>query len=122
MGTATVLAYGFDGAGVKKLRGICGKLGLRLRRVLPEETGQPVGAFAGHGKFAEAPEPAAQVPGEMLVLCGVTDRQLDALLASLHTARVGQDALKAVLTGTNAQWTGRRLYDELQKERSEMDS
>ena len=49
MGTPTVLAYGFAGPSVKKLRGVCDKLGLRLRRVLPEEAGRSVGWVVAGG-------------------------------------------------------------------------
>lgn len=120
MGSPTVLAYGFTSPAVKKLRGVCEKLGIRLRRVLPEESGRPVGGFVGREKLPHG-EAAAEDTGEMLVLCDVSERQLEALLSSLRTARVGQDALKAVLTDTNARWTGWELYQELQKERAELD-
>lgn len=119
MGASTVLAYGFDGPAVKKLRGVCDKMGLRLRRVLPEETGRPVGSFVGRGK-APAEEASPETVGEMLVLCDVSERQLEVFLSSLRTARVGQNAPKAVLTDTNARWTGGQLYVELQKERAEL--
>lgn len=121
METATVLLYGFDDPAAKRIRQLCGKLGLRLRRVLPEEYTQPVGAFAGSGRFSETPAPADGPLGEMLVFCHVTERQLEGFLSGLRTARVGQNALKAVLTETNARWTGARLYGELRKERAEVD-
>ena len=121
METPTVLAYGFDGPAAKKLRGVCGKLGLRLRKILPEEHAQPVGAFAGRGKFSDTPETAGAVPGEMLVLCHVSERQLEGFLSGLRTARVGTAAVKAVLTDTNARWTGAQLYAELVKERAELE-
>ena len=56
----------------------------------------------------------------MLVLAGLTSRQLDALLAALKTARAG-DSLKAVLTEHNARWTGPVLYGELFREKAEME-
>ena len=119
MGTPTVLAYGFAGPSVKKLRGVCDKLGLRLRRVLPEEAGRSVGSFVGRGRPGDGETAPAEV-GEMLVLCDVSECQLEVQLSSLRTARVGQDALKAVFTDTNARWTGSELYEELQKERAEL--
>ena len=121
METPTVLLYGFDAPAVKRMRQVGGKLGLRLRRVLPEEYTQPVGAFAGRGRFLEMPGPSGGPLGEMLVFCHVTERQLEGFLSGLGTVRVGQDALNAVLTDTNARWTGERLYEELRKERAEID-
>jgi len=120
MENPTVLAYGFTGPAAKKLRGVCEKLGLRLRRVLPEESARPVGSFVGKGKIPDVTEEPSPV-GEMLVLCGVSERQLEVFLSSLRTIRVGQDALKAVLTDTNARWSGAELYAELRKERAEID-
>lgn len=121
METPTVLAYGFDGPATKKLRGVCGKLGLRLRKVLPEESAQPVGAFVGRGKFLDAPDANGESPGEMLVLCHTSERQLEGFLSGLRTVRVGISAVKAVLTDTNARWTGPQLYAELCKERAELE-
>lgn len=120
MGKPTILAYGFGSSDAKKMRSLCDKLGLRLRRVLPEEYAQPIGAFTGRGTFLSAPEPAAGNMEEMLVLADTTERQLEAFLSGLHTIRVGTGALKAVLTETNARWTGERLCNELKKERTAM--
>lgn len=114
----TVLAYGFSGPEMKKIRGVCEKISLRLRKVQPEEVTQPVGAFVGRGKFLETSDTAEPV-GEMLVLCHVSERQLEVFLSGLRTVRVAGEALKAVLTDTNARWTGTRLYAELQKESAE---
>ena len=116
---AAAILYGFDGKSIKKLRPLCVRMGLRLRQVRPEEAGQPVGAFAGVAEFRELPAPGT-VPGTMLVLAGLTDRQVDAFLSAMRTARVGQGSLKAVLTPTNKDWTGPQIYAELHKEREAM--
>lgn len=119
MERATVILYGMTESERKKVKGVCRKLDVRLRNVLPEEAGQPVGAFAGAAAFAEQAEPW-EPEGPMLVFAGITDRQLERFLSDLRTARVGYTALKAVLTPTNAQWTGRQLYEELTKERESL--
>lgn len=122
MSKPTVLVYGFGSSDAKKLRSLGDKLGLRLRRILPEEYTQPIGAFTGRGAFLTTPEPAAGNMEEMLILADTTERQLEAFLSGLHTIRVGTGALKAVLTETNARWTGEQLCSELKKERTAIDS
>lgn len=119
MSKATLLAYGFDSKESKKLRTICEKLDIRLRRVQPEEYGVPIGAFVGAEKFPEHPE-TAEVPGQMLLFAYVTDRQLDVFLSALRTARVGVGSLKAVLTANNSKWNAQQLYGELRREREEL--
>ena len=56
---------------------------------------------------------------EMLVLCGLSGPQLDALLSSLRRSRVVV-ALKAVVTEDNAAWSSLQLHDELRQEHEAM--
>lgn len=121
MDTPTILAYGFDARDAKALRSVCDRLGLRLRKVLPEEYDRSVGSFVGRGRSQSTDASGDPLPEPMLVLCHVTERQLEAFLSGLRTARVGQTALKAVLTDTNARWSGRQLCGELQAERKTVD-
>ena len=55
----------------------------------------------------------------MLVLCGLSGSQLDALLSSLRRSRVVV-ALKAVVTEDNAAWSSLQLHDELRQEHEAM--
>lgn len=55
----------------------------------------------------------------MLVLCGLSGPQLDALLSSLRRSRVVV-ALKAVVTEDNAAWSSLQLHDELRQEHEAM--
>ena len=119
MSAYTVILYGFTGPEGKKIKTLCTRMGLRLRQVRPEEAGQPVGAFAGATAFLETAE-SVEMPGEMMVLAGLTDRQIEVFLSGLRTARVARGTLKAVLTPTNKDWPGPQLYAELQKEREGM--
>lgn len=120
MGRPSVLLYGFSAGDSKKIRPLCDRLGLKLRKVLPEEYGQRVGFLAGQSKASCPPQQPESPMGEMIVLSGVTERQLESFLTGLRTIRVGRTSLKAVLTETNARWTGVELYQELQKERASM--
>ena len=116
--TATALAFGYDDKEIKVLKAACARLNVRVRRVTPAEQGQPIGAFFGLVPRTEAAE-AADIPGRMLVLAGLTDRQTDSLLSALRTARAG-DSLKAALTEHNARWTAPALYAALAKERAHL--
>jgi hypothetical protein len=103
-----------------KLTVLCVRLGLRLRRVKPEELEQTVGCLAGLDRGQEAPgaEGAQPVGEPMLVLCGLDERSMDALLRGLRQPGLPRIALKAVLTPTNRGWTMRALYEELCAERA----
>ena len=116
---ATVLAFGLDAAELKGLKAACARKSVRLRRVLPEEYGQSIGALCGTGRRREDAAPGGAVPGPMLVFAHFREKQLDMFLSELRTARLGLGALKAVLTPTNAQWNAAALYAELAREKGQ---
>ena len=117
---AAVLAYGYDSRAFSVLRTVCARLDIRPRRVDISEQDRPVGSFFGLvPDDGPAARPAGPIPGRMLVLAGLTARQMDAFLSALRTARAG-DSLKAVLTEYNADWTGPALYAELAEEHRRM--
>ena len=112
----TVLACNFGGAELKKLKKLCSGKGARVRAITPEDHAQSVGALCGVEKRAEVTPSAEPAEEKMLVFAHFAGRQLDSLLAEMRTARVGIDALKAVLTPTNSAWNARRLAAELRRE------
>lgn len=116
----TVLLYNLDGEKGSKLRVVCMYHKLKLRPVQPEEYGQPLEALLGLAPAAE-PAPSAATPfaDEMLVFCGVDDRQLSDFLQTLRSQRLGV-ALKAVLTETNRTWSSSALHTELLEEHATM--
>lgn len=113
-----LLAYNFEGAELKALKTLCARKSVRLRRVIPEEYAQPVGAFCGVEKRVEKAAEDGPRPGKMLVFAGFGEKQLDMFLTELKTARVGGGAMKAVLTPANAKWDSYALFTELAKERN----
>lgn len=115
-----VLSFGLEAAENKKLKTLCEMVGLRLRKVLPEEYGQPVGSFAGVMPKAESTEAQKELSGKMLVFAFVSDRQLNVMLSSMKTARIAIGSYKAVLTETNAAWNVPTLFAELCREREEL--
>ena len=116
---ATVLAFGLDAAELKGLKAACARKSVRLRRVLPEEYRQSIGALCGADRRREDAASGGAVPGPMLVFAHFREKQLDMFLSELRTARLGLGALKAVLTPTNAQWDAAALYAGLAREKSQ---
>ena len=121
-----------DAARLQKIRFALFKLGISGRTVAPEELSPPVGYLCGLDGFSPAEESAAgSFSDEMLVLCGLTGAQLDALLSScrrgnfikngVQTSRV-LIPLKAVVTEDNAAWSSIKLHDELFREHEAMKS
>lgn len=103
----------------QKLRQYCALQGLRLRPVEDGELGRTVTALAGGSAPAGETPPGDPISEPMLVLCHLTESQLNRLLATLRKEGAG-NCLKAVLTPTNAGWTLSVLYRELCRERLSM--
>lgn len=99
-----------------KLRQYCAIQGLRLRPVEAGETVCTVAALAGGPSPAGEGIPGDPIPEPMLVLCHLSDTQLNRLLAALRKEGAGS-CLKAILTSANAGWSLSALYRELCKER-----
>ena len=88
--------------------------------VAPEELSQPIGYLCDLEGFSPVEETVeGGFSDEMLVLCGLSGPQLDALLSSLRRSRVVV-ALKAVVTEDNAAWSSLQLHDELRQEHEAM--
>ena len=108
-----------DAARLQKIRFALFKLGISGRTVAPEELSHPVGYLCELDGFSPAEEPAVgSFSDEMLVLCGLTGAQLDALLSALR--RRVLIPLKAVVTEDNAAWSSIKLHDELFREHEAM--
>lgn len=99
-----------------KLRQTCAVQKLRLRRVTDGQLDCSLTVLLS-GETPPA-ETASPLPEPMLILCGLTNAQLDHLLPALRKLGAGP-CLKAVLTPTNASWPLRALYEELCKEREQ---
>lgn len=118
---ACALLYNFkDAARLQKVRFALFKLGVSGRVVAPEELSQPIGYLCDLEGFSPVEETVeGGFSDEMLVLCGLSGPQLDALLSSLRRSRVVV-ALKAVVTEDNAAWSSLQLHDELRQEHEAM--
>jgi len=87
---ACALLYNFkDAARLQKVRFALFKLGVSGRVVAPEELSQPIGYLCDLEGFSPVEETGeGGFSDEMLVLCGLSGPQLDALLSSLRRSRV----------------------------------
>lgn len=115
-----VLSFGLEAEEHENLKMLCEMMGLRLRKVLPEEYGQPVGSFAGVLPKTEQSEPQGELSGKMLVFAFVSDYRLHVLLSTMITAGIAVGSYKAVLTEHNAAWNAPTLFAELCREREEL--
>lgn len=82
--------------------------------ILPAHSAQD----ASGDSVAEDIKEAERFPREsMVVMCGLTEKQMDRFLEKLSKSRVLVD-FKAVLTATNRGWNVRRMYFEMARERA----
>lgn len=110
-------------AGLAPLRA-AQKLGLRLHTVAPAELGCTVASlcglrtgagYPGAPAPAAAPLPAGRLLPPALILCGLPEPELDALLEALRGAGAAIP-LKAIVTPSNQSWRFAALLAELAAE------
>ena len=118
-----VLMYHLEGDRGRKLKTIFVQNGLRIRQIPREEYNQPIGALAGVKEVLRTEESCEgeELEEGILVFHGIYGKRLDLLLAQMRKNKVTVD-LKAVVTGHNVGWSGRKLYEELKKEHAQMHS
>lgn len=117
---ACAVLWGLDPSSEKgaAVRAVLKEMGVVARTALPERLGDAAGAFARLPGFRPAPLPyAGPAPAaeEFVLLCGLTDAQVDEFLARSREAgcTVGP---KALLTKTNGAWPLVRLIDAVSAE------
>ena len=122
MAVPTVLLYNLDNEKGRKIKLLCLTQKLRARAVSPAEYGETVGALAGFGERTGAPYTGPGFSEEMLVMAGLSGRQLDAFLRGIRQKTGGTVALKAVLTETNMGGDAVQPPQELRRERQAMEA
>ncbi len=116
-----VLLYQVEGERAGLIDEMCRLEGIRPVHVSPEQENVPVGLLAGADDWRvpalmkDLP-PAGPVTEEMAVFCGVSEKQLDRIIARMRAGNA-PISLKAVLTRQNAVWNGRQLQSALRAER-----
>ncbi len=104
-----------------RLKAVLVRMGIRIKNILPDQTGQTVGYLAGFDGFEEIKEEECPyVEEEILVMKNFSNGRIDELLLNLRRAGVPKIHLKAVITDTNSKWKFHDLYLELKKEHDTM--
>lgn len=117
-----ILAYNFTPERLAALKLLCMMLRVQLKPVERTQLLQPVGSLAGVPDVAPVPEEytGAEATRELLLMCGFQRSDLDRLLAGIRKSKLQSVKLKAMLTPTNAQWSGLELLRELEQEHEYM--
>ena len=117
---ACAVLWGLDPSSEKgaAVREILRDMGVVARTALPERLGDPAGAFARLPGFRPAPMPyEGPTPecAEFVLLCGLTDAQVNVFLARSREAGcvVGP---KALLNKVNRSWPLARLIEAVSAE------
>ena len=122
---ATVLLFGIsDEERRKEIFRALLPLRFSIKVVRPEDYAQPLGVLAGVKGMepVDTPYEGEELPGEMLLMAGMTGGQIDQLLAAFRSKKLPPVQLKAVLTSTNQHWKAPALFAELSEEHAYMTS
>ena len=117
-----VLCYNLQPEKLGRLRVLALRLGIGVRVVEPDRFGLPVGALAGVMEIPGTVEAAEPFADEMLVMAHFRPGMLDAFLNGFRQSRIPPVKLKAMLTETNAGWSGARLHNEIRAEHEQMEA
>lgn len=117
-----ILLFGMQQEKRKNIMRLCRELRIPVSVVSRGRYLQPLGALAG---VSFIPENHTFYEGEMLrremmVICGLSDRELDVFLDTYRQHNIEPVAYKAVLTAANMTWTPIALFEELAREHREM--
>lgn len=117
-----VLAYNFSDERLSKLRRALLPLKFRIKTVSPEEFSKPVGLLAGFKEVELDPDDDCPdgFDEEMLIMGGLTNGRIDALINALYKKSVGRIDLKAVLTPSNITWSSNRVYTQVKADHERM--
>ena len=119
MAKQAILLYNCSGPQWTKLHQMMMMLRFRIRVITPDRYHLSLEELAaGKGEAGDAQE---AIPESMMVFCGVSQPQLEAILNAIHLAKLPPIPLKAVLTESNRTWNSLQLREELLKEREELE-
>lgn len=99
------------------------RLGIRIRNIGPEQTGEKVGVLAGLAEAQDSERTEEEPPvisEKMLVFCGLGRQKLEEVLFQLRRAGAPPAPMKAMMTEHNQGWSLYELYRELLEEHEKM--
>ena len=117
-----VLFYNPDRETERSIAMLCMRLKIKIRKVVPAQYHQPLGALLGMDETEALPGiyEGGGFPDQMLVFHGFNDGLLDRFLQEYRRARIPRIGLKAVVTPHNIHWDSIRLHQELMQEEAAM--
>lgn len=117
-----LLLFHMDEGKAALIKSVCDSLGIRMVKIYRHQYGEKIGALAGIPIYAMANRPyrGEGFEQEMMVICGLTDKELDAFLLAYRNANIPPVWLKATLTPHNMDWSAAQLYEALAKEHQQM--
>lgn len=119
--TPTVLLYNLDNEKGRKIKLICLKLKIRIKKAEKADYLQPIGSLFGlmepteNGSLTED-----TFSDEMLVMKDFSNQLLDRFLLEFKKNHIERVDLKAILTPDNISWNSIKLHEELVKEHESM--
>ena len=122
-----VLLFHVSGEKASQIKELCNKMQITVVPVKDSMWGQSLGSLAGIKGIAQSSPGSSAVPlslagasMEMMVFSGIPSNELDAFLANYREAGIPMIPLKAIITPYNIFWNAAQLYQELQKEHSQL--
>ena len=112
----TILIYHFSGEEESALLTLAARKGIRVIPVPPALYERRLSELPA-ASSAPAAGGGEAFAARMMVFRGFEEGEFDLLLELLRRNKIGLGSLKAVMTPTNARWTSRELYRELERER-----
>ena len=116
----TVLLYNLDTEKGRKIKALCLTLKLRARSVAQEDFSQPLDSVLGLAPRQETSQEEERFSDELLVMAGLSSRQMNQLLQGFRRKKIPLVELKAVLTAVNGGWNAFQLCRELRLEHQAM--
>lgn len=95
----TVLLYNLDSEKGRQIKTLCLTLKLRARSVAQEDFPQPLESVLGLASRKDSPEEGEPFSDELLVMAGLSSRQMDSFLQGFRRKKIPPVDLKAVLRG-----------------------
>lgn len=117
-GNKKILLFNINAGKAALIKSVCGGMGIQTVTIYKNQYGEKIGALAGIKGFA----PSMAVYGgedfaaEMMILCGLTSKELDEFLEKYRDAKIPTVGLKATVTPHNISWSAAELYRELTQE------
>ena len=121
-GNKKLLLFHMDEGKASLIKTVCHGLDIRVVKIYQPQYGEKIGALAGIPIYAMTNRSYTGdgFTREMMVICGLTDKELDAFLLAYRNANIPPVWLKATLTPHNMDWSAAQLYQALVNEHRQM--